>query len=59
MTIQELYNFGKEYGVLDYDIAIRELNYNYDNIIRPAYNPVITSKPSEYANMLTDHIVTI
>ena len=43
MTIQELYNFGKEYGVLDYDIAIRDLNYNYDNIIRPAYNPVILS----------------
>ena len=60
MTIQELYNFGKEHGVLDYDIAIRELNYNYDNIIRPAYNPVITSKTSGYVgSMLTDYIATI
>lgn len=59
MTIQELYNFGKEHGVLDYDIAIRELHYKYDNIIRPVYNPVITSRPSEHVYMLTDHVVTI
>ena len=60
MTIQELYNFGKEHGILDYDIAIREQNYKYDNIIRPAYNPVITSKPSEYiGGMLTEYIITI
>jgi len=59
MTIQELYNFGKEHEVLDYDIAIRELNYKYDNIIRPAYNPVITSRPSEHIYMLTEHVVTI
>ena len=60
MTIQELYNFGKEHGVLDYDIAIRELNYKYNNVIRPAYNPVITSRPSGYIGMLlTEHVVTI
>ena len=59
MTIQELYDFGKDHGVLDYDIAIRELIYTYDNIIRPAYNPVITSNSAGCSYLLTEHVVTI
>ena len=62
MTIQELYNFGKEHGVLNYDIVIREGNgyYGVFDIVRPGLSPIITSsKEYEGPDLLTDYIVTI
>ena len=62
MTIQELYNFGKEHGVLNYDIAIREGNgyHGVSDIVRPGLSPIITSsKEYESPDLLTDYIVTI